>query len=264
MKVDVHCHLTAVEFSRDLDAVMQRVREMLVVSSGLHLEDNTRVLQLCKKYQNVKAGLGLYPLDGLKMDNEKLERNLKFIEKNRNNLLYIGEVGLDYKDKGFLHPANELPTITNEDKKKQQEIFEQAIALAERLKKPLLIHSRKAEEDCVAMVESSGLRKVIFHCFTGEMKMVRRIADAGWSFSVPASIVRNKHFQQLVGEVNIAQLFTETDAPYLSPYPARRNEPGFVGESVGKIAALKSLDAEETENLLYQNFQKMFLTSKSI
>lgn len=259
MKVDAHCHLTAVEFSRDLDAVVERARDMLAVSSGLYLEDNQKVLALTKRFGNVKAGFGVYPVDAAGLSEKELQQAFDFIWKHRKQMMYLGEAGLDYQDKGYRRLPYEPCATTNEEKKKQQEIFRQVIALAEKLKKPLLIHSRKAEEDCIAMVESSGLRKVIFHCFTGEMKMVRRIADHGWSFSVPTSIVRNKHFQQLVGEVNIAQLFTETDAPYLSPYPARRNEPSFVGESVRKIAELKSLDAEETENLLYMNFQKMFL-----
>jgi len=259
MKIDVHCHLTAAEFSGDLDAVMQRAADMVVVSSGVDLQDNQKVLDLTKRFSNMKASFGVYPVDAVSLSEKKLQESFDFIRKHRKEMLYLGEAGLDYKEL--------------EDKKKQQDIFQQVIQLAEKLKKPLLIHSRKAEEDCIRMVETSSLRKVIFHCFTGEMKLVRKIADDGWGFSIPASIVRSKHFQQLVQEVNIAQLLTETDAPYLSPFSFvkekalgekenisyGRNEPAFVVEGVRKIAELKSLDVGEAENILEQNFQKMFL-----
>src|SRR3989344_7783609 len=188
MKIDVHCHLTAAEFSGDLDAVMQRAADMVVVSSGVDLQDNQKVLDLTKRFSNMKASFGVYPVDAVSLSEKKLQESLDFIRKHRKEMLYLGEAGLDFKEL--------------DERKKQQDIFQQVIQLAEKLKKPLLIHSRKAEEDCIQMVETSSLKKVIFHCFTGSEQQVKKIAAAGWSFSVPAHIVRSKHFQQLVEMVN--------------------------------------------------------------
>ena len=244
MIIDLHCHLTADEYEKDLDIVLNRAKEMIVVSSGLNLEDNKRVLALSKKYKNVRAGLGLYPIDGLKMDDEEIGKNLKLIEENKNKLLYIGEVGLDYSE--------------NEDRNKQKEAFSKVIELAEKIDKPLLIHSRRAEIDCYEMLESSKIKQIVFHCFTGKLNIARKIADKGWSFSIPASIVRDGRFQKIVLNTDVSQLFTETDSPFLSPFNGR-NEPFFAAEGLKKIAEIKSLDAEETENILYMNFQKMFL-----
>src|SRR3989344_2808208 len=98
MIVDLHCHLTDKEYEKDLDIVLKRAKDMIVVSSGLNLEDNKKVLALSKKYKNVKAGLGLYPGDAVNMDDDVIEKNLEFIEKNKNKMLYIGEVGLDYRE----------------------------------------------------------------------------------------------------------------------------------------------------------------------
>lgn len=243
MLVDVHCHLTFPEFSNDLDEVVKRARNVMIISSGVGLEDNKKVLELAKKYKNIKAGLGLYPVDALKLDEEGVNCALDFIIKNKNRMVYIGEVGLDYKE--------------SNDKERQKEIFSKVIEIAKKIKKPLLVHSRKAELDCVEMLESSGLKNIVFHCFTGKLKLAKRIADNGWSFSIPCIVVKSEGFQEIVKKTDISQLLTETDAPYLGVFPGR-NEPGFVKESVNKISELKLLDRDEVENILHMNFQKLF------
>ena len=244
MKTDIHCHLTHNSFKKDLDFVVKRAKDVLIITSGVNLEDDKEVLELCRRYKNVKAGLGLYPIDGLRLDEKGLNESLSFIKRNKNRLLYLGEAGLDYKE--------------SDDKKKQKEIFFRVIELAEKIKKPLLVHSREAELDCVKMLEKSSLKKIIFHCFTGGLDLAKRIEGNGWSFSIPCNIVKSGHFQELAKIIDISRLFTETDSPFLSP-GSGRNEPGFVVESIKKIAEIKKLDIIETENILYANFQKMFL-----
>ena len=126
MLVDLHCHLTAPEFEKNLDEVLLRSRDMIAVSSGVNWEDNKKVLALCKKYKQVKAGLGLYPLDALKLNEEKFQRDLDFIRKHKDEFVYVGEAGLDYKE--------------SDNAKKQRDQFEKIISFVEKLKKPLLIH----------------------------------------------------------------------------------------------------------------------------
>ena len=245
MLVDLHCHLTAPEFEKNLDEVLLRSRDMIAVSSGVNWEDNKKVLALCKKYKQVKAGLGLYPLDALKLNEEKFQRDLDFIRKHKDEFVYVGEAGLDYKE--------------SDNAKKQRDQFEKIISFVEKLKKPLLIHSRKAELDCVELLESSSVKTVIFHSFTGKLKLAQKIADLGWCFSIPTAVVKSEQFQKVVAEVDISQLFTETDAPFMSPHFGKRNEPSFVVEGVKKIAELKGLDGDEVVKMLYVNFQKKLL-----
>jgi len=277
MIFDLHCHLTAEEYN-DLDNVVERAKDILIVSSGLNFEDNKNVLEICRKYKNVKAGFGLYPVDALNMDDLELERNLKFIEKNKDKCLYVGECGLDYKDKGHQRtffdkkasPKNEPCATDEQDREKQKEVFLKCIKLAEKIKKPLLIHSRKAEEDCVEILENCNVKNAVFHCFTGDFKLVKRIEGNGWGFSIPASVVRDGRFQRIVKNVDVSRLFTETDAPFLSPFSFKKekalgekenrmNEPSFVVEGLKKIAEIKKLEVKEVENILYMNFQRMFL-----
>jgi len=245
MIVDVHCHLTAPEFEKDLDNVVKRAKDIVIVTSGVNIVDNKKVLELCKRYKNVRAGLGLYPIDALELDYDELEESLEFIKKNKSKIVYVGEVGLDYKE--------------SDNFKKQKENFFRIISFVEKIKKPIVIHSRKAEEDCIDMLKSSSLKNIMFHSFTGKIKLVKKISDNGWGMSVPTSVVRSEQFQKLVSEIDLSQLFTETDAPFMSPFSGKRNEPCFVVESLKKISEIKKIEIEETEKILHVNFQKMFM-----
>ena len=124
---------------------------------------------------------------------------------------------------------------------------------------PLIIHSRKAELDVVEMLESSDIKKVVLHCFSGRHHLIKRAAEHGWSFSVPTNIVKSEHFQKMVEMVNISQLLTETDAPYLSPFTGKRNEPAFIAESLKKIAEVKNMTVDDTANNIFMNYQHLFL-----
>ena len=86
---------------------------------------------------------------------------------------------------------------------------------------------------------------------------VKKIEDQGWYCSMPASIVRSSHFQEMAKRMSISQLLTETDAPFLSPFPGKKNQPAFVIEAVKKIAELKNLDIQETANVVFMNYQKL-------
>ena len=112
--------------------------------------------------------------------------------------------------------------------------------------------------EVVEMLESSKLKNIILHCFCGRKHLVKRAAENGWNFSIPPIIVRLEQFQIMAELVNISQLLTETDSPYLSPYPGKRNEPAFVAETIKKIAEIKKFEAEEVANNIFMNYQNIF------
>jgi len=131
--------------------------------------------------------------------------------------------------------------------------------VVERIKKPIVIHSRKAELECIEMLESSKIKKIVMHSFGGKKSLIKRAADLGFSFSIPPVITRLQHFETLVGMVDISQLLTETDAPYLSPYAGERNEPAFVKETIKKIAEIKNMTEDDVANVIYMNYTNVFL-----
>jgi len=257
MLVDVHAHLDHALFSKDLDSVISRARDAgvkVIVANGVDPETNRLVLDICSKYDLVRPALGIYPPDALAIEVKQggypldlvpydVDKELDFIE--RSHPIALGEVGLDYKNCA--------------DPVAQKQIFQKFIGLSMRLDIPLIVHSRKAESDVIDMLEASGAKKVVLHCFSGRFSLVKRAAAKGWTFSIPANVVKSEHFQKLVELVHISQLLTETDSPYLSPFANTRNEPAFVLESLKKIAEVKKMTLEDTSNNVFMNYQNLFM-----
>jgi len=245
MLIDVHTHLDSKSFRKDLTEVIERAKQenvVAIVNNGLNIESNRKTLELSKKYSIIKPSLGLYPLDALKLSEEEIEKEIEFIKKSKH--VAISEVGLDY--------------LTSKDKK-QEIIFEKFISLAEKLKIPIIVHSRKAEEECLNLLISSKIKKVILHCFNGDKKQIKLAEKNNFMFSIPTIITRSKHFQDLVKNVSLKNILTETDAPLLSPFPKTRNEPAFIKETIKQIAVDKRLNEQEVEKIIFMNYQSTFL-----
>jgi len=246
--VDVHAHLDHCN-QDDLYNIVERAKKAgvnMIITNGIDPETNRKALELAKKYDIVKAALGLYPIDALKMSDEDIDCEMEFIKNNKDNIIAVGEIGIDYHRDRKEH-------------ERQKMIFKKMLGLADEIEKPVIIHSRKAEEDCISILEGSKLKKpIIIHCFGGNRKLVERIRDNGWFFSIPANIIRDSHFQMIVEHVPITQLLTETDAPYLSPYKDKPSEPSFITETIKKMAEIKGMDEKEVMNSIFMNYQKVF------
>ncbi|MBI1969264.1 TatD family hydrolase [Candidatus Woesearchaeota archaeon] len=259
MFIDAHAHLDHPSFHEDVEQVIERAKKAgvgIIVANGVNPETNRRVLELAKKYAIVKAALGIYPIEALQQEIKEGEYPLKpnvfdvneeidFIRKQKNHIVGIGECGLDDH-----HVQGKLES--------QKKVFEKMIGLAEQVKKPIIVHSRKAEQEVLDMLISSRIKKVLLHCFSGNMKQVKQGEEEGYYFSIPANVTFSTHFQEMVKRININQLLTETDCPYLSPFKGQRNEPAFVVESTKKIAELKGFTLEETENNIMMNYKTLF------
>lgn len=239
---DVHAHLTYFSEEELVKVVENAIKSdvKVIISNGLNLEDNEKTLKIAEKYDIVKSALGIYP-----NMYEKLEENIELIRKNKDKIIAIGEVGMDFKQ--------------NENVEEQKNVFERVIKIGEELKKPIIIHSRQAEKEVIEILETFNAKKIVMHCFTGKKKFLLRAKENGYYFTVPTNVVKSKQIQDIVNHVNMDRLFTETDCPYLSPYPDKKNEPAFVIESVKKIAEIKKMDAEEVANNIFKNYQQLFL-----
>lgn len=257
--VDVHAHLDHADFSKDLDQVIERAMKAgvkAIITNGINPETNRKTLELARKYDIIKASLGIYPIDVLQKDIQEgyplkddqfdVDSEIDFIRKNRTRIIALGECGLDFMNSDALQRKEQIRT------------FKKMIALAEELNKPIIVHSRKAEESVIDVLQSSSIKKVVLHCFCGKKGLIKKAEDAGYYFSVPTNIVRAHNFQYLVDKVNIGRILTETDAPCLSPYKGRRNEPAFIIETLKKIAEIKKMDVEEVSKIIFMNYQGLF------
>ena len=247
MLVDVHCHLDHKYLHDQLDAVIDRARKAglkYILTSGVNVTSNRNALAIARKYPDiVKFSAGLYPIDllghvdveGLPRQAEPIdiEEEFKFITQHKDEVFSIGEVGLDAK-----FCADQMP--------KQKENLQKILDFVAKIKKPIILHTRKAEKDVLDMLESTSLKKVDLHCFMGNKKLIQRAADLGYSFSIPPVIVKLQHFQMLVEMVNI-------------DHSDRQNEPAFVRETIKMIAKIKKISEEEVEKNIFKNFEKIFL-----
>lgn len=242
--IDIHCHIDV--YDDKIENIVKRAREKgvgIIVNNGVDIDSNRKILELSERHEEIKVAIGLYPINALSMSEEEIEKELKFIEKNKDKVVMIGEIGIDLKE--------------SVDLKRQKEIFEKFIKLAMKLSKCLAVHSRNAEEECIEVLEKLEAKKVLMHCFSGSMKLVRRIVENGWYLSIPSSVKYNEHFQNIVEIVPIENLFCETDSPYLHPDREKNNEPSNVIESYKKIAQIKGIDLKEVEKKIWENWERI-------
>ncbi|MBI3334252.1 TatD family hydrolase [Candidatus Pacearchaeota archaeon] len=246
--IDVHCHL---EMCEDISKCIRNAEKKdvgIILTQGTSIETNRKALELAEKYDDVKVCLGIYPIDSLKMSDDEIKNELDFIRKNADKIVAIGEVGMDFKE-------------DEKSWRRQEEIFGKFVKLSIELDKPIIVHSRKAEEKVIEVLEDEKAKKVIMHCFCGKKRLVERIVKNNWYLTIPTNVTYSTQFQDNAAAVPLNQLFCETDSPFLHPdknVKEWKNEPGNVIESYKKIAEIKGMKLEEVEKKIYENYEKLF------
>ena len=255
--IDVHAHLSYEGLIERIDEVISKCKGAgvkVIINQGTEPESNRKSLEFAQKYDIVKPALGFYPTHIAEYSDEDIEKELNFIKDN--NCIAIGEVGLDY----FQGKDNEHKIELNEEIKKRMKLyFKKLIQISIDKDIPIIVHSRKAEEDTIIALEEMKAKKVVMHCYSGKKKFVKRIIDNGWYFSIPANVERAMHFHYIIKVTPLNRLFTETDAPFLAPVKGQINDSSNVTVTIKKIAELKELDDEEVANNIYMNYQRLFL-----
>ncbi len=254
--IDVHAHLCYPPYDREAERVVEKARQEIsgIVSSSARYEEGLCVLTLSEKHKEfVFPTIGYHPTEG-----EGKDRVKELIERNRDSIVGIGEVGLDY------HWEKD-----GKAREKQKKTFSEFIEFASRLDKPLVIHSWDAERECFEMVRKSSLL-CVFHCFSGSPELAREICSEGFYVSVSTQVLFSKHHRKIAKTVPLNRLLLETDSPWLSPF---RNNPKLVPEkgfdsannypwniklSAAKIAEIKGLAAEEVLNAAGRNARRVF------
>lgn len=255
--IDVHAHLSYEGLIERIDEVIAKCRNAgvkAIISQGTEPKSNRNVLELAKKYDIVKPALGFYPTHIAEYSDKEVEKELEFIRNN--DCIAIGEVGLDYfQGQGHEHKV----FFSEEVKQRMIKYFKKLIQISIDKDIPIIVHSRKAEEDTIIALEEMKAKKVIMHCYSGKKKYLQRMIDNGWYFSIPTNVDRAMHFYYIIKVVPLNKLFTETDAPFLAPNKGQVNDSSNVTVVIKKIAELKQLDTEEVANNIYLNYQRLFL-----
>ncbi len=253
MLVDSHCHLDFPEFAPELDAVVARARAAGVgtcVSIGTTLERFPRVREIAERFADVWCSVGIHPHEAEK---ELLTDAAPLIALARHpRVVGIGETGLDFY---YNHSPRE-PQIAN---------FRAHIAAARELALPLIVHTRDADDDTIAVLRDEmgkGAFTGLIHCFTGTKRLAEAALDIGFSISVSgiATFKKSDELRAVLKDVPLDRLLVETDAPYLAPMPHRgkRNEPAFVVNTAAMLAGLKGVEADELARVTTDNFFRLF------
>jgi TatD DNase family protein len=232
MLVDSHCHLDFPQFDKDRDAVVARARDVVIVNSTVDPELVEKALGMPGRYGNVRCTLGF---SASELDEGKFEAMKTLIRENRDRIVGLGEIGLDYhwvKDEA--------------GREAERSHFRELARLGAQLGLPLVVHSREAEADCINILGELKVRAMM-HCFSGSVEEAKRAVDIGCLVSIPANVGSSKGRQRLVGALPLESLVLETDAPYLSPKRGERNEPANVRAAAAKVAEIKGVGAAKVE-----------------
>ena len=250
MLVDSHVHLNMHEFADDLDGVVSRARaagvgEMLQVCYDARSIDDT--IALTGRYPEVYGAAGIHPHDATCW-NDGLEKKLE-AALGAKKIIAAGEMGLDYyRD---LSP-----------RETQRDVFRRQIGIARSFKKPIIIHSREALPDVVAILREEGASEVggIFHAFPGGVDEAMRVLELGFLIGIGGTLTyKNSKLPELAARLPSSSFVLETDCPYLSPEPHRgkRNEPAYVGIVRDRLAAIRGVEPADIERAAEANYRRL-------
>lgn len=242
--IDTHAHLDEME---NLDSVIERARQkgiIAIVAVGSDYKSNNKVLEIAEKYRYfVYPALGLHPMN---LDGSSIDNDLKFIEANIQDIVAIGEIGLDYKK----------DIVAKSSKEFQKEALRSILSLAGRYDKPVSLHSRYAWRDTFTLVDEARLRKAVFHWYTGPTNVLRDILSRGYYVSVTLAAEYHEEHRRVVKEADLDSLLLETDAPV--HYRGHRAEPADVVRSLHSIAGIKDLPLDIIANKTTANAMRLF------
>lgn len=258
MFVDSHCHLTFPELHGRIDAIRTdmaaaRVDRALVICTTL--EEFARVHELAQRFDNFYASAGVHP-DNEDIEEPTIERLEALAAKPK--VVAIGETGLDYY---------RLNGRTREQMHWQRERFRVHIRAARRVRKPLIVHTRSASDDTLAVLREEGASEAggVFHCFTETMAVARAALDLGFmvSFSGILTFRNADELREVARYVPLERCLIETDSPYLAPAPHRGkvNSPAWVPHVAAKLAEVKQLSLEQVAQATSANFERLFLSA---
>ncbi len=263
MFVDSHCHLSFPELRNqlgDIRAAMAAAQVDRALCICTTLEEFDQVHRLATAHDNFWASVGVHP------DNEGVQEPTldDLVQRSRlPRVVAIGETGLDYYDMQGRKGGRVVA-----DMEWQRERFRTHIRAAQAVQKPLIIHTRAASDDTIAILKEEGEQGGpasaggVFHCFTETQEVARAALDLGFyiSFSGIITFKSAQDLRDVVAFTPLDRLLIETDSPYLAPVPYRgkTNTPAYVPHVAACVAQVKNLSLQDVAQATSRNFEQLF------
>jgi len=250
--IDTHAHLDFPQFDKDREEVIQKAKKegiIRIVNIGVDLKSSRKSVDLADKYDKIYATVGFHPHDADKLNLNSLKELKRLAQHPK--VVGIGEIGLDYY-------RNLSPRDT------QIQAFKDQIKLALEINKPIVVHIRNAWDEGLSILKKTDAKKVggILHCFSGSFEQAQEGLNLGFYLSFNGTLTYHKsRSTELVKKLPLDFVLTETDCPYLTPFPHRgeRNEPAYVKLVGEKLAQLFSpLTFQDIERITTLNAQRLF------
>jgi len=256
MLIDTHTHLDDARYDSDREAIIARAREAgvdAVITIGCDLATSEAAIALADRYPFVYASVGVHPHEAKRIGDGWYDE-FRRLAKRRKVVAY-GEIGLDY------HYNHSSPNV-------QRDRFREQVALARELQLPLVVHTREAQEDTIAILREEKASDVggVFHCFSGDAWLAKDALDLGFylSFSGILTFQNATMLRDIAKTVPLDRLLIETDCPYLSPVPHRgkRNEPAYVAFVAQQLAHIladdPAISVDTIGHITTENAKRLF------
>jgi len=238
--IDTHCHLTFEQLVSDIDAVIARSIAAGVnrwITVGTDPDQNQKAIALAKKFDNMYAAIGIHPHDAKDVTGQAI-RQLHALAQDK-KVVAIGETGLDFY---YDHSPRD----------QQADVFAKHLQLAGELDLPVIIHSREAFDETMKILQKTGPdpKKVVFHCFSGSPEQAKIVLDRGFyiSFTGIVTFKNAESIRHAAKLVPLDKLMLETDCPYMSPEPMRKqriNEPALMVHTAKFLADLRGMEFDD-------------------
>ncbi len=254
--VDVHIHLSDPEYKNRVEEIITIARQtgvVAMVTNSTGLETSKLSLKLAEKYPNlVYAAAGIHPWNANQLEPSELQEASDFISKNiglKEKIVAIGEIGLDPKY-----------TKKKEQKEQQLRVFTEMVQLAEKSALPIIVHSRWSVQKIIGILSSYRLKGVLWHWLSDSSEVLSKIVERGDYVSEGPPVGYSDKIQEIVRQVPLERLLTETDGPvrYYGPLKDTPTTPALISQTVTAISQVRKIDASRVAEQILNNFSKFF------
>ena len=250
---DTHAHLDFPFLHDQLDTVLATAREnkverIVTIGASRELQSNYNALAIARAHEHIRCTAGIHPHDAAMATPEVIE-TIREEFSHDEQVVGIGETGLDYH-------YDRAPRDV------QQQVFRAFLQMSRECNKPVIIHSRDAEEDTLKLLREEQVTGGILHCFTGSAPFAKELLEMDFyiSFSGIVTFKSARDILAVAAEVPSDRILIETDSPYLAPVPFRgkKNQPAYVLHTAETIAEARGDSLEELADYTYANAQRVF------